>query len=130
MKKFLKIKNGQVMVLNAFLVSSIFLIMSSFFGLVIYYQVQQTTNYINSTIAFFAADSALELGLYKYYKVYNYDDLCNNLCIESSSISFLNGATSTTQYEKIASNIISIIGIGYDKGKRTVRYIQSDIVLE
>lgn len=129
MKKFLKIQNGQVMVLNAFLVSSIFLIISSFFGLVIYYQVQQTTNYINSSIAFFAADSALELGLYKYYKVYNYD-FCNDLCIETTSISFLNEATSITQYEKISQKVITITGIGYDKGKKTVRYIQSEIVLE
>lgn len=137
-KRNLMLKNlknsGQVMLLNAFLVSSIFVIITGVFSLVIYYQVEQTNNFLNSAVALFAADSALEYGLYRYF--YDFNCSLNNqtevVCLESPNISFLNKATATTEYiltDKGNYILVQINGIGYDQNKKTIRYVQNIISL-
>ena len=104
-------QKGQVMLLTVIVLSAVFLSVTALAGFLMTYQLRQVTNVIDGSKAIFAADAALERGLFVVYRCNGlsgtpvvpaggWDDLtnfCNALRSESaddpSLAQFLNGAT-------------------------------------
>jgi len=84
----LKAEKGQVMLLTVMVTGGLILTASVIGGLLMLYQVRQSTDIINSTKAIFAADAGLEWDLYQRFVINdNSDGTFDN------PISFSNGAT-------------------------------------
>jgi hypothetical protein len=64
-------ESGQVMLITVLALSGTILGATTIAGLLMLYQVRQSTDIVNSTKAIFAADSGLEWRLYKFYKTDN-----------------------------------------------------------
>jgi hypothetical protein len=63
---------GQVMLLTVAIIGGLILTASAIAGLLMLYQIRQTTDTINSAKAIFAADTGIEWGLYGMFKDPNY----------------------------------------------------------
>lgn len=59
---------GQVMILTILALGGTILAGTTVAGLLIVYQVRQTTDFANSSKAIFAADTGIEWGLYQFFK--------------------------------------------------------------
>ncbi len=60
--------NGQVMLLTVVILGGIMLGATTIAGLLMLYQIRQSTDIANSTKAIFAADAGIELSLYQWFK--------------------------------------------------------------
>lgn len=67
-----KSNSGQVMLLSVLVLSGLLLSATAIAGLLVRYQIRQTTDIENSARAFFAADSAQEWQTYCYWKNEDY----------------------------------------------------------
>jgi hypothetical protein len=67
-KRTARLSEGQVMLITVFALSGTILGATTIAGLLMLYQIRQSTDVGNSTKAIFAADSGLEWRLYKFYK--------------------------------------------------------------
>jgi hypothetical protein len=65
--KNLKNKNGQVMIVVSLALGGVMIVSTVIGGLLISNQIRQAGNIANSAKAFYAADSALEWGIYQFY---------------------------------------------------------------
>ncbi len=61
-------QRGQVMLLTVLVIGGLLLGASSIAGLLMVYQIRQSSDVINSTKAIFAADTGLEWELYRMFK--------------------------------------------------------------
>lgn len=64
----LKPNRGQVMLLTVLVLSGTILGATTIAGLLTLYQIRQSTDFINSAKAVYAADSGMEWRLYKFFK--------------------------------------------------------------
>jgi hypothetical protein len=62
-----KIANGQAMILTVLMIGGTILAATTVAGLLLTYQIRQSTNFANSAKAVFAADTGIEWGLYEHY---------------------------------------------------------------
>lgn len=60
--------SGQVMILTTLVIGGTILGATTIGGLLVLYQIRQSTDLANSAKAVFAADTGVEWGLYEYYK--------------------------------------------------------------
>lgn len=81
------------MILTVVLISSAILSATSLAGLLIIYQLRQSTDIVNSAKAIFAADSGIECSLYRY----NPNDPLNPRVIDCSKWNLSNKANFTTK---------------------------------
>lgn len=65
--KILNFKEGQVMILTVIILGGIILGATTIAGLLMIYQIKQSTNIKHSTMAVYAADTGLEFYLYHSY---------------------------------------------------------------
>ncbi len=63
---------GQVMLLTVLVIGGLLLGASSIAGLLMVYQIRQSSDVVNSTKAIFAADTGIEWELYRMFKDANY----------------------------------------------------------
>lgn len=68
--------HGQVMLITVLVLSGTLLTATTIAGLLMLYQIRQTTDVINSTKAVFAADAGMEWRLYKFFKAD--EQVCKN----------------------------------------------------
>lgn len=92
-------RGGQVMLITVLALTGTILGATTIAGLLMIYQIRQSTDIVNSTKAIFAADSGIEWRLYRFYKVD--DQECNPDCDGAGSGScqqpeFQNNATLNT----------------------------------
>ncbi len=64
----MKRESGQVMLITVLVLSGTILGATAIAGLIMLYQVRQSTDIVNSTKAIYAADSGIEWRLYKFFK--------------------------------------------------------------
>lgn len=78
--KNLKTKSGQVMLLTVVILGGVMLGATTIAGLLMLYQIRQSTDIANSTKAIFAADTGVELSLYQNFKnpTYNISQTLGN----------------------------------------------------
>ena len=116
------------MVLTVVMVGGIFLSATAIAGLLIFFQLQQATDFGNSTMAVFAADGAMEEATYRFL----FEDLPGDCFLEPCEIDampFANGATGAAEIsvsppnEPGASTVIK--SFGWDAGKRVVRSLEN-----
>jgi len=102
---------GQVMLMTVMAISGTILGATTIAGLLMLYQVRQSTDIINSTKAIFAADSGLEWRLYKFFKSDN--QACMN-CPDGGSCpqpNLQNNATFSTTCDLQIINGTSTVSI-------------------
>lgn len=108
MKKNSKNKKAQVMILTVLILGGTILGATTVAGLLMLYQIRQATDLGRSTQAIFAADTAIEWGLYQYYGGTEGPPVLSNganfstTCYDNSQNEVNCRSTSTT----------SIVGIG------------------
>ena len=131
-----KRKSGQAMILTVVMIGGMFLSASAIAGLLMFYQLQQANDTGNSTIAIFAADAALEYATYYYFNTYRYDPACaTNPCpdfpVTVPALSNGGLASAVLSVPKAdAQNAKTIItATGKDQGQRTVRLLQTSILV-
>ncbi|OGZ00507.1 MAG: hypothetical protein A2946_00870 [Candidatus Liptonbacteria bacterium RIFCSPLOWO2_01_FULL_53_13] len=66
MKQFSQ--NGQVMILTVVAIGGTLLAATTVAGLLVVYQLRQSSDAVNSAKAIFAADAGIEWGLYQFFK--------------------------------------------------------------
>lgn len=64
--------NGQVMLLTVLVIGGLLLGASAIAGLMMVYQIRQSSDVVNSTKAIFAADTGIEWELYRMFKDSDY----------------------------------------------------------
>lgn len=107
---------GQVMLLTVVVIGGLLLSASAIAGLLMLYQIRQSTDIINSTKAIFAADTGIEWELYKCFKC-NPSVICDQTCtaLDSQEPSMTNGADfDTTVY---GTNTIKSIGNSFQSSR-------------
>lgn len=100
MKKIKLAKGGQAMILTILALGGTILGATTIAGLLMTYQIRQTTDIANSTKAIFAAEAGIEKGLYNYFRATPVP------CPDTASLS--NGATFTECTDADAGTIKSI----------------------
>jgi hypothetical protein len=95
---------GQVMILTVIILGGIILGATTIAGLLMIYQIRQSTNVKHSTMAVFAADTGVELCLYKYAQ--GVDFPCE------FTLSLNNQATSTVSFAYDAEGNVKIKSVG------------------
>ena len=123
--------SGQALLLVVVMIGGVFFLVTAVAGLLMYYQVQQSNDTVNSTVAVFAADAGLERGLYYYF--YQYDPSTCAIGAECTipvpAVTFQNGASATSELF-IPSSLTpgaspSISSNGKDPGARTIRGLET-----
>ncbi|HUZ92794.1 MAG TPA: hypothetical protein VNG29_02220 [Candidatus Paceibacterota bacterium] len=82
-----ELRNGQAMILTVLTLGGAILGATTIAGLIMTYQIRQTTDAADSAKAIFAADAGVECGLYQYF------DDPTTLCPDGSLPKIANGAT-------------------------------------
>jgi len=135
----LKSNSGQALLLTTVMMGGLFMLATSIAGLLMFYQIQQSTDAGNSTIAIYAADAALEEATYGYFKetqyVYGSRDQANcypNPC-SRNTITLPNNAIGRAELiiptTTIANATTTITATGRDAGGRTVRLLQTTFLV-
>ncbi len=88
---------GQVMLITVLVLSGTILGATAIAGLIMLYQIRQSTDIVNSTKAIYAADSGIEWRLYKFFKAPAPDTQKCKTCAES------NFACPQTQFQNNSS---------------------------
>lgn len=118
----LKKNSGQAMLLTVIMMSGIFMVATAIAGMLTFYQLQQANDVSSSAMAIFAADGALEEGVYRYL---NTQIVCENTCdLEVSP--FSNRAIGEAQVKMPANDgdPIKFFSFGYDSARRTTRSLE------
>lgn len=68
MKSYFENENGQVMLMTVLFLASVFLVATAAAGVLTLSQIKETNRVIDSTKAVFAADTAIEKGLFKVFR--------------------------------------------------------------
>lgn len=68
-KRSARFSAGQVMLITVLVLSGTILAATAVAGLLMLYQIRQSSDIVNSTKAVYAADSGIEWRLYKFFKV-------------------------------------------------------------
>lgn len=98
----LRRESGQVMLVTVLALSGTILGATTIAGLLMLYQIRQSTDMVNSAKAIYAADAGIEYELYRFFKDDEYDDI-NPLS---------NGASFETKVvEKISADGVTIESI-------------------
>jgi len=120
---FMKRNSGQAMLLTVIMISGIFMVATAVAGMLTFYQLQQASDVNNSSMAIFAADGALEEGVYRYLNTAV--DCVDGIC-EFELLPFDNGAIGEVQATLPANNgdPIKFLSFGYDPGRRTTRSLE------
>ncbi len=114
------------MLLTVIMMSGIFMVATAIAGMLTFYQLQEATDVNNSTTAIFAADAALEEGVYRYL---NTRVDCVDVCDLPVS-DFSNQAIGEAQVVIPAdlAHPIKFNSFGYDPGRRTTRSLEMSIL--
>ena len=107
--RLLKDDKGQVMLITVLALSGTILGATTIAGLLTLYQIRQTTDFINSTKAIYAADSGLEWRLYKFFKKDGY--LCKD-CPDGEACPSPAMSNISSPVEAIKTKCESISGVG------------------
>ena len=98
---------GQVMLITVLVLSGTILGATAIAGLLMLYQIRQSTDIVNSTKAIYAADSGIEWQLYKFFKAPDPDAQKCKTCAESDFAcpppEFQNDFSLKTTFETICS---------------------------
>ncbi len=111
-----KYESGQVMILTVVLISGAILSATSLAGLLVMYQLKQSTDIVNSAKAIFAADAGIECALYNY----NPSDPANPRGVDCSKWDLSNKSSFSTKMT--APTVVTSIG----KSGRSARAFQMD----
>jgi len=126
---------GQALLLVVVMMGGILFLVTAVAGLLMYYQIQQSNDIANSTIAIFAADAALEYGLYHYFYEFTPTPECleSGCIVTTPQISFHNfahaSATIVVPSAEDAAAPVRIYGNGRDPGARTIRTLESSVLV-
>ncbi len=126
------------MILTTLMIGGLFLMATAIAGLLMFYQLQQATDFGNSTIAIFAADANLERAIYYYFYEYQYNPYNPGLCFPQSCdsgapVNLSNGASGSSNLIIPPPDIAifypttTITAIGFDVGGRTIRLLQTTL---
>lgn len=130
------------MILTTIMIGGLFLMASAIAGLLMFYQLQQATDFGNSTIAIFAADANLERALYYYFYEYRYNPDLPNRCYPPLSlqppcsgpaVNLSNQASGSYTLIipppdiAISYPTTTITATGFDAGGRTIRLLQTTL---
>ena len=119
---------GQALLLVVVMMGGVLFLVTAVAGLLMHYQVEQSNDVANSTVAIFAADAGLERALYHYFYEFRFSP-----CIDQSyceyevpSVVFENGASSVAQISipRDLGRGIFIRANGVDTGGRTIRALE------
>jgi hypothetical protein len=110
-------KSGQVMILTVVLISGAILSATSLAGLLVMYQLKQSTDVLNSAKAVFAADAGIECTVYNYNVP---DPMHVPRGVDCSKWDLSNKSIFTTQMV----NATTVVSIG--KSGRSTRAFQMD----
>jgi hypothetical protein len=133
---FIKNNNGQTIILIVVMMGGILLTATTIAGLLMFYQVQQSNDFGDSTKAIYAADAGLERAIYYYYNNYIFDEEnpcypISNACDVPSDISFSNDsfyeAKMVISPQGESDNINSFISVG--KSNETKRILQTNFLV-
>lgn len=127
--------SGQALLLVVVMMGGVFFLVTAVAGLLMYYQVQQSNDAAKSTVAIFAADAALERGLYYYFYEYNPSQcgVGQSCTIPVPAVVFANGASADSRIN-IPSSLIpeatpSVVANGRDAGGRTIRGLETQLLI-
>lgn len=131
-------RSGQALLLVVVMMGGVLFLVTAVAGLLMYYQVQQSNDVANSTVAIFAADAALERGLYYYLHEFTPSEAClANGCTLTTpehipALVFQNFAqASTTIVVPAAARLtdpVRLYGSGRDPGGRTIRTLETNLI--
>lgn len=111
-----KYQSGQVMILTVVLISGAILSATSLAGLLVMYQLKQSTDVRNSAKAIFAADAGIECALYNY----NPNDPTSPRGVDCSKWDLSNESSFNT---KMTTPTV-VVSVG--RSGRSVRAFQAD----
>lgn len=123
---------GQAMVLTIVMIGGIFLSATAIAGLLIFFQLQQATDFGNSAMAVFAADGAMEEATYRFLFDEDLGECFPDPC-QIVAAPFTNGATGLAEIlispldQADGSTIIK--SFGWDAGKRLVRSLENTFLI-
>jgi hypothetical protein len=125
---------GQALLLVVVMMGGVIFLVTAVAGLLMYYQVEQSNDTANSTVAIFAADAGLEKALYYYF--YEFPP---SPCTDQAycthvvpAVAFENGASAEAQIaipQDITQEIV-ISANGVDTGRRTTRALETYLLIE
>ena len=92
-------RSGQAMLLTVLTLGGTILGATTIAGLLMVYQLRQTTDLTNSGKALFAADAGIEFGLYRFFKDPNYP----KPLVLSNGASFVEVTTGSSSIKSIGS---------------------------
>lgn len=131
-------RSGQALLLIVVMMGGILFLVTAVAGLLMYYQVEQSNDIANSTVAIFAADAGLEQALHFYFYELDTQD-CTVPCTLSTSdliptVVFTNGARVEAEikiFEFPSTNALNnaIKATGRDVGGRTIRTLETNLLL-
>lgn len=133
-------RQGQALLLVVVMMSGVLFLVTAVAGLLMYYQLQQSNDTANSTVAIFAADAGIERALYYYFHEYTpgtcqfADDEAPSCKVAVDSPALDNGAVAEdieivipNTADPVASARIS--ANGKDEGRRTIRALETRFLL-
>lgn len=115
------------MILTVIMIGGIFLSATAIAGLLFFFQVQQATDFGNSTIAVFAADATMEEALYRFLFENDFNNCFNEPC-QMTVNSFANEAYGEAEIS-VSDESVTIKTFGLDKGKRTMRSLENTLLI-
>lgn len=125
---------GQALLLVVVMMGGILFLVTAVAGLLMYYQLQQSNDTANSTVAIFAADAGIERALYHYFFELAPGSCRNYPCtVGAPAPSLANGASTGDVRIVIpdpadASAAAVISANGRDAGGRTIRALEMNFV--
>lgn len=116
--------SGQAMLLTVVMMSGIFMVATAVAGMLTFYQAQEATDVNNSATAIFAADAALEEGIYRYLNSFvecDPGEICDLPVsqFENSAIGEVQVFVPVNEGEPV-----KFLSFGYDPSRRTTRSLE------
>jgi len=133
-KKLKKNSSGQAMIMTVILMGGILFMATTVAGLLMFYQVQESTDFSDSTGAIFAADAGMERVIYYYFYEFNYD--VDGACpaddpCEGPSLDLSNGTTAETSLVVPPPGVTNQPTVLSSKGRsgRAVRLLETSFLI-
>lgn len=129
---------GQAMLLVVIMMGGMLFLITAVAGLLMFYQLQQAADTVNSAQAFFAADAALEKAQYEYFTnpafVYDPRNPCfGNPPCAGPAVTLTNDASGNSflviPLPSVQNALTTITGEGRGPGGRTIRFLQSTFLV-